>query len=159
MSIEGKHAYRFIYLKSEKWQAVRLEALVREKARCQICGKESISNDAHHIWYPDSIWDTRSEQLVVLCRPCHEFIHSIVPECITSDESEGVAHWQKFYISIKRWRLSQLALFGTAEGIKFPNPSQLRERLAVLEDKASYYEWLHYASHVNFVVADPEYQI
>jgi len=72
MGIEGKHAYRFVYLKSEKWQNVRIEALAREGGKCQICGEESISNDAHHVWYPESIWETRSENLVILCRPCHE---------------------------------------------------------------------------------------
>lgn len=159
MSIEGKHSYRFVYLKSDKWKAVRLEALVRERAMCQICGRESTGNDAHHVWYPENIWDTQADQLVVLCRPCHEFIHAVIPECITSDKEQGLMHWERFYVSIRRWRLSQLAIFGTADGIRIANPASLRQRLSVLEEKVGYYEWLHYAYRVNFVVADPEYQI
>jgi predicted HNH restriction endonuclease len=40
MSIEGKLFYREIYLKSEQWQTVRIEALAREKWCCQICKEE-----------------------------------------------------------------------------------------------------------------------
>jgi len=130
MSIESKHAYRFGYLKSEQWQTVRLEALVREKAKCQICKDESISNDAHHIWYPENIYDTTQQHLVILCRGCHEFIRSMVPECKTNIEEEGMAHWQKFKNAITVWRLTKSNIFveGNAEGIQGV-PRALREQL------------------------------
>jgi hypothetical protein len=111
MSIEGKHAYRFGYLKSEEWKNVRIEALAREKGKCQICGEESISNDAHHVWYPESIWDTREMHLVILCRPCHDFIHTLLPECKTNDEDHGRREWLKFKNTILEWRRAKLSLF------------------------------------------------
>ena len=107
MSIEGKHAYRFEYLRSGRWRTVRLEALVREMGKCQICGEESISNDAHHVWYPDSIWDTTTEHLVILCRPCHELLHAILPECKTRDEGLGREKWISFRNAMEIWSLNK----------------------------------------------------
>lgn len=133
MSIESKHAYRFVYLKSDQWQNVRLEALAREKAKCEICYAESISNDAHHIWYPENIWETTSDHLVILCRPCHDFIHTMLPECKTKDEELGRQEWLRFKNAIIIWRRDKLQLFENAEGIKIPNPRQLREELAKLK--------------------------
>lgn len=111
MSIESKHAYRFEYLKSDKWKAVRLSALVREKGKCQICEDESISNDAHHMWYPDSVWDTEERHLIILCRSCHDFIHAVLPACKTKDEEKGREEWAKFKNAILAWRRSKLLLF------------------------------------------------
>lgn len=125
MGIEAKHAYRFEYLKSEKWSTVRIEALAREKGKCQICGEESIHNDAHHVWYPESIWDTTEAHLVVLCRPCHDFIHSMIPECKTNDEVVGRGHWNKFRNAIMVWFISKSPIMkdvaeesGVTPGIK-----------------------------------------
>lgn len=78
MSIEGKHAYRFVYLKSEQWQTVRLEALARDGAKCFVCGFYALENDAHHINYPDSIWNTKADDLIILCRQCHDAVHSLL---------------------------------------------------------------------------------
>jgi ribosomal protein L37AE/L43A len=113
VSIEGKHSYRFGYLKSEQWKNVRIEALAREKGLCQICGEESISNDAHHIWYPENIYETTQGHLVILCRPCHDFLHAMLPECKTNDEAEGRAQWMKFFNAVKVWRINKAQLFET----------------------------------------------
>lgn len=80
MSIDGKHFYRFTYLKSEEWRTVRTFTLAKEKAKCEICGKRSWSNDCHHKLYPDNIWKTRPVHLVVLCRECHDSVHSLMRE-------------------------------------------------------------------------------
>lgn len=134
MSIEGKHSYRFGYLKSEQWATVRLEALAREKGKCQICGEESLSNDAHHIWYPENIYETTEAQLVILCRPCHDFLHSLIPECKTSDEQEGRECWLKFSNAIRVWRNQKIQLFQTGiEGTR----SELREAYVELKRKYS----------------------
>lgn len=116
MSIEAKHAYRFTYLKSDQWKAVRLEALVREKGKCQICGDESAFNDAHHVWYPENICDTKEYHLVILCRACHEFLHAMLPECKTNDEEAGRVQWIKFRNAIEHWRVAKLSLFEHPEG-------------------------------------------
>jgi len=77
MAIQHVHAYRFGYLKSEKWKTVRLEAISRDNGECQFCGKSVGSfGDAHHLFYPTSVWDTKKKHLVTLCRSCHEFVHS-----------------------------------------------------------------------------------
>lgn len=132
MSIEAKHAYRFGYLKSEKWKTVRLEALVREKACCQICGDESVYNDAHHMWYPQNIYETTEAHLVVLCRPCHDFLHAMIPECKTKDEQEGREHWVKFANAIKAWRHQKLQ-FWKFDG--FPSVKDLRSAYEALKEK------------------------
>lgn len=128
MSIESKHAYRFIYLKSEQWEQVRLEALVREKACCEICGFESITNDAHHVWYPDNIYETTEAHLVILCRSCHDFLHLMLPECKTNDEDKGRAEWLKFKGAITAWRHRHNSLFRPKE-----SPKELRSELERLK--------------------------
>lgn len=133
MSIEGKHSYRFGFLKSDRWKAVRLEALAREGGKCQICGEESIYNDAHHIWYPKAIYDTTEKHLVVLCRPCHNFIHTMLPECKTEDESEGVGQWNKIRNAIIVWRKEKISLFQT--GLPYHSPAELRKGYEELKVK------------------------
>lgn len=133
MSIESKHAYRFGYLKSEQWRNVRIEALARDRGLCQICREESISNDAHHVWYPDNIYETTERHLVILCRPCHEFIHAMLPECKTRDEDEGIAQWTRFKNAIVTWRVEHMKLFCSTEGLKVVSARDLRAELARLK--------------------------
>lgn len=81
MGTESKHAYRFGYLKSEKWKTVRLEAIARDRGMCQFCGKEAGSMaDAHHAFYPKSFWETKPHHLLTLCRECHEYVHDNLPK-------------------------------------------------------------------------------
>lgn len=92
MSIEGKHAYRFGFLKSEEWELVRTEALVKDDARCQLCGTRSLQNDVHHLIYRLSWKNTKVTDLVTLCRPCHEIIHLITkPKNESKSQSAGSA--------------------------------------------------------------------
>lgn len=76
MGIAAKHAYRFGYLKSEQWQNVRAEVLARNNGRCVICMAQSLSNDVHHLRYPKNVWHTKPIHCVLLCRRCHELVHS-----------------------------------------------------------------------------------
>lgn len=118
MGVESKHSYRFVFLKSDKWQNIRLEALVREQAKCQICGFESISNDAHHIHYPPSVWDTELDDLVVLCRACHQLVHDLESLDLVSTKVEkvkSIARIQRIITFAKKW-------FGGLGG-KFPETS------------------------------------
>lgn len=75
MSIDAKHAYRFGFLKSEKWDAIRLKALRAVKCKCVVCKKEDFFNDCHHIIYPAKWQKTRTCDLRVLCRQCHKAVH------------------------------------------------------------------------------------
>lgn len=135
MSTESKRAYRFDYLKSEEWKTVRLEALAREDAKCQCCGDRSLTNDAHHVWYPKFIRRTRAHHLVILCRPCHDLLHSLFPECKTSDKVKGWTIWQLFHKSINRWRMEKSDTILAARGIKIPDVRHMRARLKELESK------------------------
>lgn len=101
MSIDSKHAYRFVYLRSEKWSSVRLEALVRCGGKCLICGEASVSNDAHHIFYPSSFWDTTVDDVVILCRPCHELVHAIL--ALRGVKNENLSELLKVADAIKDW--------------------------------------------------------
>lgn len=130
MGIESKHAYRFGYLKSEKWKAVKLEALVREKAKCEICGVESIFNDGHHVWYPANVWDTTSSKLVILCRPCHDLFHRLFPKYKARSRKQGREAWIEFRNAIAGWRRTHLSLFGSSDGLKVVDPKLLREELS-----------------------------
>lgn len=76
-TINGKHWYRFNFLKSEAWENIRLETLVKFDAICQICRKRDLSNDVHHIWYDDPL-RVEENQLTVLCRDCHDKIHLLI---------------------------------------------------------------------------------
>ena len=135
MSIESKHAYRFGFLKSDEWTCVRLEALLREKGMCQVCGDESIFNDAHHIWYPENIYETEECHLVILCRPCHSLIHSLFPHCKTSDEGIGRSTWTSFRNAFEAWRISKRPEIGPPQKAK-----ELRTAYEILKEK---YHLLH----------------
>lgn len=66
--------YREVYLKSEHWQNLRLQKLVEADCLCLRCGKQSQSNDVHHLCYKN-LYDVTTLDLVVLCRDCHDFVH------------------------------------------------------------------------------------
>lgn len=135
MSIASKHHYRFKYLKSDKWNNARLEALVREKGKCQICGEESIHNDAHHIWYPEDIYQTTEKHLVILCRLCHDFLHSLVPECKTRDENIGRASWLKYHNAIQTWRLQKASLFNQPNPVTWTSEAIILQKIQAIKQR------------------------
>ena len=63
------------YLHSEEWQAKRLQALVRDNFRCQLCGSGT-NVQVHHINYENLHTDAELDDLVTLCKACHEKVHS-----------------------------------------------------------------------------------
>jgi hypothetical protein len=69
--------YRDVYLKSEDWKSLRKIKLSKKKARCQICGFASKSNDIHHLKYRN-LYDVEIKDLVVVCRKCHDIIHGLM---------------------------------------------------------------------------------
>lgn len=78
MGIAAKHAYRFGFLKSEKWESIRLESLVIHDAKCYICGHRSIFNDVHHALYRSKWSETKPSECFPLCRSCHNLMHAKV---------------------------------------------------------------------------------
>lgn len=109
MGIEHKHTYRFGYLRSEKWQTLRIAALAEKDAKCKICGERSLSNDIHHVYYPPSFWDTKVEDVVILCRRCHEFVHSItdlVEGKDTNNKGRCFARFRMICESFASWMIA-----------------------------------------------------
>ena len=101
MGIEHKHAYRFVFLRSEEWKDVRYEALAREQMRCQICNEENFSNDAHHVYYPKNIWDTEAGDVVILCRDCHEMVQALFYQ--QKDRKAGLVKFNNIVAVIQKW--------------------------------------------------------
>lgn len=61
------------YLQSKRWQEKRKMALARANHKCAACGATK-RLDVHHLTY-ERLGNERQEDLMVLCRPCHESTH------------------------------------------------------------------------------------
>jgi len=62
------------YLRSDHWQFTRRRALLRAGSQCQLC--EATSRlDVHHLTY-DRRGREREADIIVLCHPCHEWVHA-----------------------------------------------------------------------------------
>lgn len=58
------------YLKSPAWAARRASVLRRAGGTCEVCRKAP-ATQAHHLTY-DHVGNERPDELVAICRPCHE---------------------------------------------------------------------------------------
>lgn len=94
MGIEAKVAYRSWLRGSFQWETVRLMALSIAKMRCFVCGKESLSNNAHHLRYREKWDDTKFYDLKILCEQCHCEIHKLTTPALykTRPEAERAFH-------------------------------------------------------------------
>lgn len=61
------------HLKTPKWRKLRLEVFKRDGYKCLECSTK-YNLQAHHLTY-DDIGDEKIEQLITLCRKCHEKQH------------------------------------------------------------------------------------
>ncbi len=61
---------------TEEWRVLRNQVLVRAGYRCQLCGVSGrhVQLNVHHNTY-ENYGEEKLEDLVVLCRPCHERHH------------------------------------------------------------------------------------
>ena len=64
------------HLNSKVWARIRQKVIVRDYGMCAGCGQPG--RDVHHIHYRTLGVET-GEELVLLCRPCHEKEHSVSP--------------------------------------------------------------------------------
>jgi 5-methylcytosine-specific restriction endonuclease McrA len=62
------------YLKTPEWRALRNRVLIQAGNRCQVCGPTDKPLDVHHNSY-ERYGDELLEDLVALCRECHEMYH------------------------------------------------------------------------------------
>jgi hypothetical protein len=65
-----KRWYRDVYLQSDHWLVTREHALERSGRECQSCSSKR-RLQVHHLSY-ERIGREEPEDLVVLCRPCHD---------------------------------------------------------------------------------------
>jgi hypothetical protein len=61
------------YLRSEEWYALRKRKIKEAGGRCQMCSKGEPLH-VHHRTY-DNIFNEKLEDLIVLCKDCHEKFH------------------------------------------------------------------------------------
>jgi hypothetical protein len=64
------------YLKTPEWGAKKNRKLIMAGNRCQVCGTTAKPLDCHHNSY-ERLGDELLEDLVVLCRSCHQRHHGI----------------------------------------------------------------------------------
>ena len=62
------------YLKSDHWQKKRKARLKRDNYTCQACGISAVPLEVHHLHYRTYTAE-RPEDLISLCRECHERQH------------------------------------------------------------------------------------
>ena len=62
------------YLKTPEWQQKRQEAIRRARGRCQLCNADNNGRYVHHRTY-ERRGDEWLQDLIVLCRRCHEHYH------------------------------------------------------------------------------------
>jgi 5-methylcytosine-specific restriction endonuclease McrA len=67
------------YREEPEWKVKRTQALMRAEYKCQTCPARDTTLDVHHNNY-ESYGNERPQDLVVLCRSCHEKIHGVVED-------------------------------------------------------------------------------
>jgi ribosomal protein S27AE len=67
-------------LADSRWLQKKAEVLIRDNYTCQKCGAKSYLN-VHHKSYQSGklAWEYPNEELITLCKDCHENEHDIVP--------------------------------------------------------------------------------
>ena len=63
------------YMEQEEWQVRRVQALTRAGYKCQACSRRDTTLDVHHNSY-ENYGNERPQDLIVLCRPCHQRLHN-----------------------------------------------------------------------------------
>jgi len=54
---------------------LRMRVYARDQHRCRWCGRTNVGCDIHHVRYRRGVADDVIENLILLCRQHHEFIH------------------------------------------------------------------------------------
>ena len=68
-----QRAYRK-YLKTDHWESLRVAALQRDGGKCVICGSDR-NPHVHHTFYRERPELSLLEDLVTLCKRCHQYDH------------------------------------------------------------------------------------
>jgi len=67
--------YRGEYLSSDHWQGKRREVFATHHRHCAVCRANNVPLDVHHQTYAH-LGDERPEDLILLCRSCHDEVHA-----------------------------------------------------------------------------------
>ena len=63
--------------KRAHWRRVKFQVMRRDRFICRCCGKRATTNgDPHHILYRSHGGKDEPENLVWLCRRCHDAVHA-----------------------------------------------------------------------------------
>ena len=66
-------------MEQREWKVQRAQALARAGYKCQACSRRDTTLDVHHNTY-ENYGDERPEDLVVLCRSCHQKVQEAVAD-------------------------------------------------------------------------------
>lgn len=77
-----RNEYREEYLKSDEWKKLR-NLIMSTSPNCQCCG--GASSDVHHIIYRNIV-DITINDLIPVCRNCHEYIHQAIDDDYISQD-------------------------------------------------------------------------
>ncbi len=88
-------------LKDPRWQKKRLEILERDNWACKKCFDKKTTLHVHHKKYNGNPWDSDDNDLITLCKNCHEFI-----------ENEKATNMDIFKFS---WEDGSVIMFGSTD--------------------------------------------
>ena len=96
----------------ERWKERASQIRELDKHKCAMCGASGVVLDVHHLSYPPPpfhIWDSEDDELVTLCRFCHEVVHishkrpyltwdrllkGVTTYCLHRDECKRYKKWK-----------------------------------------------------------------
>lgn len=88
--------YRDVYLKSDDWQTLRLQAIIEQApdGKCRLCPNVAgHSLDVHHLDYK-RIYDVEIDDLRVVCRECHNKIHVLYKKYPKLKKQDRLKQWE-----------------------------------------------------------------
>ena len=62
----------------ERWKERAAQIRELDNHKCAMCGAKDVELHVHHLSYPPTpyhIWDSSDNELVTLCKDCHEKVH------------------------------------------------------------------------------------
>jgi hypothetical protein len=65
----------FACIRSAAWKAIRDRVVYRDRSVCRMCKTETNQPDVHHMTY-ERFGRERLDDLITVCRPCHERTHA-----------------------------------------------------------------------------------
>lgn len=77
-------------LKDPRWQKLRLEILGRDDFTCTHCDRTDKELHVHHVTYCANPWESKSDDLITLCKDCHSDIERY---------KKSIKDWLDYFVS------------------------------------------------------------